>query len=378
MKIIENTFALTLLLFVFGLFVGCEKQSEEGLDYTFSCRYLNEHSDGDECVEYHGEWTMAEVEEDCYGIFGFLDETTADVSTVPCDAQTDCVGSCSVDRPGDNYVVTRYYVPVATELLESFCENPEFGNGVWEAGCEGNSAPPQKVALEQVARDAMVSDGEVIVIPECVNDLCESAMAEAGEWIEFIPTNTTPTEAFVIYPGGGVDTRAYAPPAREIAKQGYLTVIVPMPGKFALDGYDRIDDVRAAHPAITRWYLGGHSLGGVAATRYETDNPGNAAGLILWAAYGSIEFDLSVSSALVTVIHGSEDGLATVQDVEAGKPYLPKTTTKYILLDGANHAQFGYYGEQAGDEEATITKEKQQELLVEFTIEALERTVEDD
>jgi hypothetical protein len=376
MTTFKNMFVPVILLFVLGSFIGCEKQGEEGSDYTFSCRYLNEHSDGDECVEYHGEWTMAEVEEDCYGIFGFLDETTADVSTVPCDVQTDCVGSCSVDRPGDNYVVTRYYVPVAAELLESFCENPEFGNGVWEAGCAGNSAPPQEVSLEQVARDAMVSDGEVTVIPECVDDLCESAMAAAGEWIEFIPTSTTPTEAFVIYPGGGVDARAYAPPAREIANKGYLTIIVPMPGKFALDGSDRIDNVRAAHPEITRWYLGGHSLGGVAATNYETENPGNAAGLILWAAYGAIESDLSDSSALVTVIHGTEDGLATVQDVEVGKEYLPKTTTKYILLEGANHAQFGYYGEQAGDGEATITKEDQQELLVKFTLEALERTVE--
>jgi hypothetical protein len=379
MRIIKNIFAL-ILLFVLGLFVGCEKQSEGGADYTFSCRYLNEHSDGDECVEYHGEWTLAEVEEDCYGIFGFLDETTAEVGTVACDVETECVGSCIVDKPGDKYVVTRYYVPVDAELLESFCENPEFGNGAWEAGCGGNSAPPQTVSLEQAARDAMVSDGAVDVVPECLDDLCESAMAEEGEWIEFTPTNSSPTTAFVIYPGGGVDARAYAPPAREIAEKGYLTVIVPMPGKFALDGYDRIDDVIAAHSEIEHWYLGGHSLGGAAATRYESESPGTTVGLILWAAYGSIEFNLSDSNVPVTVIHGSEDGLATVQDVEAGKPYLPadSDSTRYISLEGANHAQFGFYGEQAGDGEATITKEKQQELLVKFTTEAIERELEDD
>jgi surfactin synthase thioesterase subunit len=225
--------------------------------------------------------------------------------------------------------------------------------------------------LEQAALDAMVSNGDVTVDPECLDNLCESAMADAGEWIEFIPADTAPTVAFVFYPGGGVDARAYAPPAQEIAKSGVLTILVPMPGKFALNGYDRVTDVMSDHPEIARWYLGGHSLGGVTATQYEGESPGNVAGLILWAAYGSVEYDMADLNTPVAVIHGTKDGLATVQDVEAGKPYLPEST-EYHRLEGANHAQFGYYGEQAGDGEATITKEEQQELVVELTLEAIE------
>jgi pimeloyl-ACP methyl ester carboxylesterase len=210
-----------------------------------------------------------------------------------------------------------------------------------------------------------------------VDDVCESAMADAGEWIEFSPADATPTGAFVIYPGGGVDARAYAPTAQEIARKGILTIIVPMPGKFALDAYDRITDVIRAHPEIADWHLGGHSLGGVAATQYESTDPGTLTGLILWAAYGSVEYDIVSSSTPVTVIHGTEDGLATMQDVKEGEAYLP-AHTKYITLEGANHAQFGYYGEQAGDGEATINKEKQQQLVVEFTLEAIERGLEND
>jgi hypothetical protein len=97
----------------------------------------------------------------------------------------------------------------------------------------------------------------------------------------------------------------------------------------------------------------------------------------LWAAYGSVEYDIASSLAPVTVIHGTEDGLATMQDVEDGEAYLPDHT-KYIALEGANHAQFGYYGEQAGDGAATITKEKQQQQLVKNTLEALEGDSEDD
>ena len=35
-------------------------------------------------------------------------------------------------------------------------------------------------------------------------------------------------------------------------------------------------------------------------------------------------------------------------------------TTKFIKIHGANHAQFGYYGYQLGDNSAKISREKQQ------------------
>lgn len=41
------------------------------------------------------------------------------------------------------------------------------------------------------------------------------------------------------------------------------------------------------------------------------------------------------------------------------KPKLP-ATVKLVKTDGANHAQFGYYGFQLGDNRATISREQQQ------------------
>jgi hypothetical protein len=53
-------------------------------------------------------------------------------------------------------------------------------------------------------------------------------------WLIFQPNEAAPTTGFIFYPGGRVDARAYAPFAREIAAQGYLVVVTPMPLKLAV------------------------------------------------------------------------------------------------------------------------------------------------
>lgn len=57
----------------------------------------------------------------------------------------------------------------------------------------------------------------------------------SGEWLVFSPANTTqPSTGLIIYPGGRVDYRAYAPTAHQIAAQGYLVVIARMPLNLAV------------------------------------------------------------------------------------------------------------------------------------------------
>ncbi|MGE5141127.1 MAG: alpha/beta hydrolase, partial [Rudaea sp.] len=62
-------------------------------------------------------------------------------------------------------------------------------------------------------------------------------------WIAFEPAARKPATGLIIYPGGHVDARAYAPAARAIAAQGYLAVIVPMPLSLAFLGADRAAQV---------------------------------------------------------------------------------------------------------------------------------------
>ncbi|NIR65202.1 MAG: alpha/beta hydrolase, partial [candidate division Zixibacteria bacterium] len=70
-------------------------------------------------------------------------------------------------------------------------------------------------------------------------------------------------------------------------------------------------------------------------------------------------------------ISGSLDGLATQEDIAAAKNLLPADTT-WIEIAGGNHARFGYYGPQNGDNSASISQEEQQETIVNATVQFLE------
>jgi hypothetical protein len=193
-----------------------------------------------------------------------------------------------------------------------------------------------------------------------------------GQWLTFKPTTTNYTTGLIIYPGGRVDYRSYAPLAHAIANEGYLTVIVPMPLNLAVFGANAAKDVIASHPGITSWAIGGHSLGGTMAAQYTYQNPPKVRGLVLWAAYPASGNNLSKYDLLVTTVHGSNDGLVSISQIQNSLEMLPSTTV-YVEIAGGNHAQFGYYGDQSGDNQATITREAQQSQTLNATVELLQK-----
>jgi hypothetical protein len=189
-------------------------------------------------------------------------------------------------------------------------------------------------------------------------------------YLTFTPAGVLPTTGIIIYPGGRVDYRSYAPTARAIAEQGYLAVIVPMPFNLAVFGSNRADGVIAAHPEITRWAIGGHSLGGAMSATYAYENPERVSGLALWAAYPTASNSLADHATVVASISATNDGLATPADIEASRPLLPPDTT-WLPIEGGNHAGFGYYGPQGGDGEATIPRAEQQRQTIDATVQML-------
>ncbi len=180
----------------------------------------------------------------------------------------------------------------------------------------------------------------------------------------FTPTGNAASVGYVFYPGGRVDPRSYAPMAHELAARGYLVVIPPMPLNLAVFAINAADPVIAAHPEITRWVVGGHSLGGSMAARYAQSQADKLDGLVLVSSYPDV--DLSALSLAVVVIYGSNDGLATVAKVEATRDLLPAATT-WVEIAGGNHAQMGWYGAQSGDNEASISREDQQAQMIDAT-----------
>jgi pimeloyl-ACP methyl ester carboxylesterase len=180
------------------------------------------------------------------------------------------------------------------------------------------------------------------------------------------------TVGLVFYPGGRVDHRAYAPAARDIASAGFIVVVVPMPLHLAVLAPDKARDVMAAYPEVGDWAVGGHSLGGVMAARFVHHNPDVARGLVLWAAYPADDNDLSARELAVTSVYATQDGVAPPEEILAGGRLLPADTA-WIAIEGGNHAQFGWYGPQNGDNDASISREEQQAKAVDATVELLLR-----
>ena len=189
-------------------------------------------------------------------------------------------------------------------------------------------------------------------------------------WLVFQPTDQVPTTGFIIYPGGRVDPRAYAPIAHSIAAQGYLVVIVPMPLNLAVFGANRAASVIQTYPDIQYWVIGGHSLGGSMAALYADKHRDQINGLVLWASYPASSNDLSDSNTKVLSIFGTQDGLATKDKIDASRELLPADTT-WVPIEGGNHGQFGWYGDQPGDNPATISRQDQQAQIIQATLDFL-------
>jgi dienelactone hydrolase len=188
---------------------------------------------------------------------------------------------------------------------------------------------------------------------------------DAGDPIIFMPTNSNPDTGFIFYPGGRVDYRSYAQPLRQIASQGYLVVSVRAPLNLMVFDPNQAGEIIPQFPQIEHWAIGGHSLGGAMAANYLYNHPDSAEGLVLWASYPAKDNDLSSSGLKVLSIYGSLD-MGGAEPFDASRALLPADTT-WVLIEGGNHAQFGDYGFQPGDNIATISAEDQQAQVVNAT-----------
>ena len=205
---------------------------------------------------------------------------------------------------------------------------------------------------------------------------------------------TRAATGFIFYPGGLVDPRAYAPLMKKLADGGLTSIIVPMPLDLAVFNIGAADAVMAAYPNITRWIVGGHSLGGSMAAEFVAryfkrastgrgtapeqnapPNQGSASdrsaqpleGLVFLASYSAKSTDLSSLPIRVLSIYGSNDGVLSSEF--ANSMVRVPSGSNLVEIPGGNHAQFGNYGPQKGDGTASISREAQQERTSELILE---------
>jgi dienelactone hydrolase len=185
--------------------------------------------------------------------------------------------------------------------------------------------------------------------------------------------NTESETGFIFYPGGKVEYTAYAPLIQEVAQGDIFCVIPEMPFNLAVFDSKAAKEMMKQFPDIQNWYIGGHSLGGAMAADYAGRNPDQFKGLILLAAYSAS--DISDTGLRVLSIYGSEDGVLNREKYKECFGFLPADCTE-LSIEGGNHAQFGDYGLQDGDNAATITPEEQWRITSEEILRFINGTLE--
>ncbi len=166
--------------------------------------------------------------------------------------------------------------------------------------------------------------------------------------------------AMIFYPGAKVEYTAYLPLFHKVAEQGIDCFLMKMPCNLAVLGQNKADKIIDSYD-YEHWYLSGHSLGGAMAASYASGHLETLDGLVLLAAYPTKSLESENFS--VVSIYGSEDGVLNMEKVKDGTAFMPADYTE-VCIEGGNHAQFGDYGEQKGDNDAVISREEQQDKTV--------------
>lgn len=168
-------------------------------------------------------------------------------------------------------------------------------------------------------------------------------------------------DLIIFYPGAKVEYTAYLPMFYELSKQGVDTYIVEMPGNLAFFGMNKAEKIMEMYGGYDNYYLAGHSLGGAMGASFASEHLDMLDGMIFLASYPTKS--LAAEDFKVLSIYGSEDTVLNMEKVVEGRQYMPDDYTE-ICIEGGNHAQFGDYGFQKGDQPAFIPREEQQKQTI--------------
>ena len=186
----------------------------------------------------------------------------------------------------------------------------------------------------------------------------------------------TPTvnynEVLVFYPGALVQTKAYLPLCREIAKNNIKVFLIKMPWRQATIGYNKPKDLNILNDTSKTYILAGHSQGGKMAAQFVYENPSLMDKLILIGTTHPRDISLADNKIPILKIYGSKDGIADEESIIENKSKLPEHS-KFVRIDGGNHSQFGYYGFQLGDNGADIGRKQQHSETLKSIIEFIRK-----
>ncbi|MGI8316774.1 alpha/beta fold hydrolase [Halobacillus mangrovi] len=202
-----------------------------------------------------------------------------------------------------------------------------------------------------------------------LDQLVQEVSDEEG-WVIYKPEESKKT-GIILYPGAKVEPEAYSYIAEKLSNKGYLVGIPDVMLNLPMFNINKAEEAINKYKSIEKWYVGGHSLGGVSAASFAQSHPEKVEGLIFLASYPSKGNSYADSDLPMLSIFAENDGLSTVEEIKEKESLLSDKAVFYEI-DGGNHAQFGVYGSQKGDEMAAIPVEKQQNIIVNVIFDWLE------
>lgn len=192
-----------------------------------------------------------------------------------------------------------------------------------------------------------------------INGLDDSTVTIIEDRDEISYNVSNPLKQIVFIPGGLVEPDSYKYLAIKLALEGYNVTIVKT-----------IFNLPILTPNSSHKFLSneldniiiGHSLGGVVGSLVSSNND-LVDSVILLGSYPIKD----LSDKKVLIITAEHDDGMDPDKFEASLKYLNEDAVLYNI-EGGNHAQFGWYGPQKGDGNATITTLEQQNIVINIII----------
>lgn len=196
------------------------------------------------------------------------------------------------------------------------------------------------------------------------SEAAQAALSKGQEKRDALYFSGDPEKPLVVfYPGALVDAESYSIWAKEVSEKGYSVAIVKMPFGMAVLGGNRAENILNEFPH-NGYVIGGHSLGGVMASRYAASQKNGLKGVFFLASYPDEKGSLAETNLPVLSLTASNDEVLNQGNYQAAKTYLPDSAI-FETISGGNHAGFGSYGSQRGDGAASISNEEQQQQIAE-------------
>lgn len=151
------------------------------------------------------------------------------------------------------------------------------------------------------------------------------------------------------------DPKAFAPLCRKLAMHGFTCHLIKMDWRLPQCSYSKI--MKMFDIEQGNYFIGGFSRGGELAAQLVSDNPDIFLGLFLLDTKLPLKTDLSHHKIrclnLTSTKIESSNSKATKLPIE----------TKYTLISGGIHSQFGYFSEPLTKPKSSISMEEQQEQI---------------